>query len=77
MSMSSHQNRNVFRDEIDSIESAVNDSDIRAIHPDKMEERRNIWENFDRARKYNPNSVTEGCKTPSFFVYYLKIQIHR
>jgi len=39
MSMSlPSKSKRLSRDEIDSIESAVNDSDIRAIHPDKMEE---------------------------------------
>ena len=38
MSMSlPSKSKRLSRDEIDSIESAVNDSDIRAIHPDKME----------------------------------------
>lgn len=32
------KSKRLSRNEIDSIENAVNDSDIRAIHPDKMEE---------------------------------------
>ena len=32
------KNKKLKKDEIDSIKKAINDVDIRAVHPDKLEE---------------------------------------
>lgn len=38
MSFNRHSKKDLSEKEIESMEIAVKDSDIRAIHPDKMEE---------------------------------------
>ena len=39
------KNKKLKQDEIDSIEKAIDDADIRAVHPDKLEERAEYMKN--------------------------------
>jgi len=56
-SMSFNRNKQLSEKEIDSMNLAVNDTDIRSIHPDKMEE---FAEHLVRKLKEEKSNETRG-----------------
>ena len=55
--MSFDRNKQLSKKEIDSMNLAVNDTDIRSIHPDKMEE---FAEHLVRKLKEEKSNETRG-----------------
>jgi len=55
--MSFNRNKQLSEKEIDSMNLAVNDTDIRSIHPDKMEE---FAEHLVRKLKEEKSNETRG-----------------
>ena len=55
--MSFDRNKQLSKKEIDSMNIAVNDTDIRSIHPDKMEE---FAEHLVRKQKKKKSNETRG-----------------